>query len=97
MGRKINRARMTNVFWASPLGIPSYINENLFTNKAATNHSWSFFADSPQEVVHRLLCLLPAQAQIQVLLQFYVSLSIIPAFRHKLIDSNPGPTSGLVR
>ncbi|KAF9444653.1 hypothetical protein P691DRAFT_736145 [Macrolepiota fuliginosa MF-IS2] len=72
MGHKVNRDRATNDFYASPFGTPSSNNEALPTGGLPGSHPWSLFVNSPQEVVHRLLCLLPAQAQIQSLLRFYV-------------------------
>lgn len=73
MGHKVNQARATSEFSASPYSTPSSSSESLPINGLPASHPWSLLVNSPREVAHRLSSMLPTQAQIQLLLQFYVS------------------------
>jgi len=72
MGHKINRIRATNDFSTSPFSTPASISEGLPEKDLPTVHPWSLFGNSSQDIIHRIICVLPTQAQIQLLLRFYV-------------------------
>ncbi|KAJ3575517.1 hypothetical protein NP233_g1052 [Leucocoprinus birnbaumii] len=72
MGHKANRLRASQDFTSSPLSTPSSMSESLPQTTLPPNHPWSLFASSPQDIVRRIICFLPSQAQIQLLLRFYV-------------------------
>ncbi|KXN85054.1 hypothetical protein AN958_11727 [Leucoagaricus sp. SymC.cos] len=72
MGHKVNQTRATNDFRTSPFDSPTSTSENLPQTNLPNSHPWSIFAPSSQDAVRRILCVLPSQGQIQLLLQFYV-------------------------
>lgn len=72
MGHKVNRTRATNDFSASPFNTPTSRSGGLPETNLPTVHPWSLFDNSPQNIIRRILCVLPTQAQIQLLLRFYV-------------------------
>jgi hypothetical protein len=76
MGHKVNKMRATKDFSTSPLSSPSSASEGLPQTNMPASHPWSLFVDSPQDIVRRILCMLPSQAQIQLLVQFYVSIHV---------------------
>jgi hypothetical protein len=76
MGHKVNRTRATNDFCTSSFGTPPSLNDSLPLTNLPESHPWSFFITSPQDIVRRILCVLPTQTQIQLLLQFYVSIPV---------------------
>ncbi|KAF5360715.1 hypothetical protein D9756_004474 [Leucocoprinus leucothites] len=72
MGHKVNRTRATSDFSMSMFSTPSTANETLPQTHLPITHPWSLFVNSPQDIVRRILCALPTQAQTQLLLRFYV-------------------------